>query len=69
MYFEKLTTGFLEVDQASEKGMEELLDLAERCYARLSDMLDDDGNIILEQYTACLNLLNDKQRFENKKIF
>ena len=69
MYFEKLPAGFLEVDQSSEKGMGELLDLAERCYARLSDMLDDDGNIILEQYTACLNLLNDKQRFENKKIF
>ena len=68
MYWNELRRGFREVDEAREKGLEELERLKEHYREKLCDVLDEEGIVILEQYTACLDLLNKQDR-DDIKIF
>lgn len=68
MYWERLTKGFSEARQAREEGKDELVRLLEHYYEILCDMLGEEGSIILDQYTACLDLLN-KQDFGDMAVF
>ena len=63
MYWDDMRKCFAEVKTAEEEGMDKLLMLAERCREQLCDRLGEEGIVILEQYIACLDILNKKCDF------
>ena len=66
MYWDEMKECFLAVSTAEKEGADALVALAEECKARLCEMLDDDGIVLLEEYAACLDLLNRNSNVSHK---
>ena len=67
MYWEKMKRGLCEVMASKDEGMDEVFALAERCREQLYEMLDEEGIVILEQYITCMDILNSRSDFTDKK--
>ena len=61
---EKIKSAFDEVRNVKDADPKELYIFAEQCRKRLCEMLDEEGELLLEQYICCLELLNKSAEFK-----